>query len=300
MRRYTRPLVLTTLLIALAVTAFTRTADRYSENYTAENLRNAVITFASARALNSAISIFQESTVNVSVGVGFTVALGQMLDPINDMVEQFSWVVLVAIVSLGIQQLLLTLGASLGVNLVVAVLSLLFAWTLWRKAQEAGTAQAGSWLARVLVAMLVIRFAVPAMVAANQLVYALFLADTYQSAAGSVNSARDHFNAFTLEAEPPAPARQPAPDGDAVGHEVPLFGAAAGSGGFSQWMRDNARLLNPVTALEEIGSATTGLIDHIISLMVVFLMQTVLLPVAFLWLLYRVFRALLTMPAPLP
>ena len=46
-------------------------------------------------------------------GVGVTLSIGELLDPFNDMVERFSWVMLLTSVSLGIQKILLIFGGKL-------------------------------------------------------------------------------------------------------------------------------------------------------------------------------------------
>jgi len=56
-----------------------------------ESLTRALASFALARVTNGVISVIQESEVAVSpAGVGLNLALGQILDPLNDMVERFS------------------------------------------------------------------------------------------------------------------------------------------------------------------------------------------------------------------
>ncbi|MCW8892648.1 MAG: hypothetical protein OQL18_04955, partial [Deltaproteobacteria bacterium] len=76
-----------------------------------ESLGRALTTFALARATNGVISVIQESELAVSpAGVGLNLALGQVLDPLNDMVERFSWVMLVALTSLGVQRFLIEIS----------------------------------------------------------------------------------------------------------------------------------------------------------------------------------------------
>lgn len=77
------------LLAALmAVTPFLD--QRAGENY--ESLfQRALVTFALARTLNGVISAVQGTEVAIQpAGVGVTLTPGQMLDPVNDLVERFS------------------------------------------------------------------------------------------------------------------------------------------------------------------------------------------------------------------
>jgi hypothetical protein len=52
-------------------------------------LKRALISFASARTLNAIISVVQGTEMSVQpFGVGLTLTPGQVLDPINDLLEQ--------------------------------------------------------------------------------------------------------------------------------------------------------------------------------------------------------------------
>ncbi|MEE4301366.1 MAG: hypothetical protein V2J24_18140, partial [Pseudomonadales bacterium] len=92
----------------------------------------ALATFAAARALDGAISVVQGTEVALQpAGVGVTLTVGQVLDPLDDLVERFSWVMLAATAALGTQRVLLeaTTATPLTLLLVVAALAtVLRAW----------------------------------------------------------------------------------------------------------------------------------------------------------------------------
>jgi len=78
-------------LVAVALLAWLPWLDRVAVEHVEDGFRRALIAHATARALNAGISLLQETTVAVSVlGTGVTVALGQVLDPLNDLVEWFA------------------------------------------------------------------------------------------------------------------------------------------------------------------------------------------------------------------
>ncbi|HEC72775.1 MAG TPA: hypothetical protein ENI26_00190, partial [Methylophaga aminisulfidivorans] len=82
--------------------------------------------FALARGLNGVISVAQGTELSVEpMGVGVTLTPGQILDPLNDMVEQFSTVLLIASASLGIQKIVLFLGDNLIIKLTLSMLILI-------------------------------------------------------------------------------------------------------------------------------------------------------------------------------
>ena len=76
--------------------------DNSGRTYTEDGIKRALATYAIARGLNGVISVAQGTEVAVEpVGVGVTFTPGQILDPINDLIERFSWIVLASSVSLG-------------------------------------------------------------------------------------------------------------------------------------------------------------------------------------------------------
>lgn len=56
----------------------------------------AIAAFAVARTLNGVISVIQETQVGVSLGISTTLQPGQILDPLNDLIERFSLAALIA------------------------------------------------------------------------------------------------------------------------------------------------------------------------------------------------------------
>lgn len=96
-----------------------------------ENFDRAIYAFAIAKGLNAVISVLQSSEISASFFVGATIGIGQILDPVNDLVERFSWIMLASSVSIGIQQLLLILGKSLFIKVLIVIsvtISLLSIW----------------------------------------------------------------------------------------------------------------------------------------------------------------------------
>lgn len=99
--------------------------DQRGQDYLDRTLVKASATFALARSLNSVISVIQESEFSVSFGLGTEIAFGEALDPINDLVEQFSMVMLASSASLGIQKVLMDIGTWLGLKIFLIALAML-------------------------------------------------------------------------------------------------------------------------------------------------------------------------------
>lgn len=89
-------------MLAVAA-AFTGVLDDVGRETAEQAFSRALVTFAIARTLNGVISVAQGTEVAVEpAGVGVNFAPGEVLDPINDLVERFSSVMLVATSVLGV------------------------------------------------------------------------------------------------------------------------------------------------------------------------------------------------------
>ena len=103
-----------------------------------EAFERAMVAFGLAKGLNAIISLIQGTEISLApAGLGINFSVGEVLDPFNDMVERFSWVMLFSSVSLGMQKLLLILSSKLFLQLalfVSALASLMFLWV--KKVQE--------------------------------------------------------------------------------------------------------------------------------------------------------------------
>lgn len=76
-------------------------------------LSKAMVAFGLAKGLNAVISLLQGTELSLTpVGIGINLSIGEVLDPFNDMVERFLWVMLLYSVSLGIQKIVLMISAK--------------------------------------------------------------------------------------------------------------------------------------------------------------------------------------------
>ena len=111
---------LSLIAVALTVLAFSNALDDAGSKSTEDALVRALATYGIARALNGVISVAQGTEVAIEpAGVGVILTPGQILDPINDLVERFSWVMLVSSASLGILNVLLSISAWYWLSIVL-------------------------------------------------------------------------------------------------------------------------------------------------------------------------------------
>jgi hypothetical protein len=105
--------------------------DRATDNYFREAISKGGVSYAVCRVINASVSIIKESNLHLQpAGVGLSLAVGQALDPVDDLTERLSDILVTAITSLGVQKLAYEIGISLAPP-VLAVFLLFFAVLIW-------------------------------------------------------------------------------------------------------------------------------------------------------------------------
>ncbi len=244
--------------------------DKVAEGYLDESLKRAAYTFAVARGINGVISVIQDTSVSVSpAGVGVDLAAGQILDPVNDLVERFSWVMLVSATSLGIQKILLAMGKYFGFDILLTISMVVLCVGVWTpKWKHLDLRMAGAKLAVVAFA---IRFCVPAAGVAGDGVYKLFLQETYERASHNLMSFGEDLAKSEIVSET---TRGEAEDKSLIEDARRLYDEAR-------------RALSLRRKIEGMKQGIGEFVDHAVNLIVVFLLQTIVFPIVFLWVLVR-------------
>ncbi|MDH3533847.1 MAG: hypothetical protein OEO82_13020 [Gammaproteobacteria bacterium] len=259
--------ILWTLIALLSVaTAASGIADTVADDYAQAALKRALVTFAAARTLNGVISVVQST----EVGVGVTVSVGEILDPINDLVERFSAVMLVAASSLGLQNVLLKMTSATGITVALAIaaaVAILALW--WPQAAERKYAATAS---RILLVLLCIRFVVPALVVATNLVTDTFLAAEQVEATAALEGTSRKIEELHEGVEEPVATDQSLMDR------------------LSSALDESLETINISQRLRELKENAASATEHIVQLIVLFVLQTILLPLAFIWVLVELLK----------
>ena len=270
--------VLSVLLLLAVILSSVSSVDRVAEADHKALFQRALITFALARTLNGVISAVQGTELALQpAGVGVTLTPGQILDPVNDLVERFSLIMLGATLSLGIQQVFLDVGQWWGVRVLVAVLGLLWLWARISKATRPQSLLGNSEqiLLRVFIIVFFLRFAVPVALIANEALYGLFLESRYQESAQVIETAGtqiEKVSARPLIEEP--------------GEEAGLIET------LERALDSTRETLDIRRRVEYIKERAADVVEHMIQLSVVFILQTGVLPIAFLWLFLQLLKRL--------
>jgi len=269
--------LLVVLVSATVVLSAMTPVDRMAETQYNALFQRALITFALARTLNGVISAVQGTELALQpAGVGVTLTPGQVLDPINDLVERFSWVMLGATVSLGIQQVLLDIGQWWGVKVLLGILGLLWLWVRLRRAHATPgeSDNPEKMIFRIFIIVVFIRFAVPVAMIANEGLYRLFLETRFTESTQVIESAGAEIK-------------------DISSTETPMSEEETESGmleSLERMYESTLKSMDFQQKVEHIAERTSDVIEHLIQLCVVFILQTGILPIAFLWIFLQLFK----------
>ncbi len=156
--------------IALLVLAWQGGLDRVAHDYVSASLVDAGIIYGTARGINALVSALQGTELDMWL---VTFSIGELLDPINDVIERFSAVMTLAVTSLVIQQLLLLIvsDVTFSVALTALAAATLVAWFI---------ARSGGFpaLMKVFLVLAFVRFSLALVILANLWVDRVFLPDS--------------------------------------------------------------------------------------------------------------------------
>lgn len=243
-------------------------------------LNRALISYATARALNAAISVAQGTEVAIEPGgVGVNFTPGQALDPINDLVEQFSTLMLVACVAFGVQKILISIGGFWLVSLVLTAAALGWAWFYFRHQKPP------AWITRILVVLLMIRFAIPVVTLGTDLLFQKFMDADYKASQQLIDLAPGQ---VTEISQPESTSTADQGIVDKIKEKV--------SGLWSQ----TKAAVDVKAHYIKLKQMAEQWAVHIINLIVIFLLQTLIIPVLLIWVLFAVVRGTFDVPVKRP
>lgn len=194
--------MLAAFLLVLTVLSLLGAVDLFADDLLAETTAESIGVYALSRSINAGISVSQSA----QFGVGITVQVGEMLDPINDAVERLSSTMVWAIGSLLLQRLVLEVTSTamfqwsfFCIGVATSALLLVSGWDRCRElvcvrlhVTDSGLSHCRSLLMRVFVVGAIIRFIVPVFVITSSLAADMFVGATVQEQ-------RDRLSAFSAD-----------------------------------------------------------------------------------------------------
>ncbi|WP_029132150.1 hypothetical protein [Sedimenticola selenatireducens] len=272
-----KQLAITLMLLLLMALIQEGSLDRIGHEQTEAGFKRALLVFAVSRGLNGVISVAQGTEVAVEpVGIGLNFKPGEILDPINDLVERFSWVMLASSASFGIQRVLLDVMASpwLTYTTVGAVLALLL--VIWQPGGRRLGAL-GRLVCRLALVLLILRFSIILIAIGGERFYQAFLEPQYSESREQLERAAGNLGEVNSELQPNLP---PAEDESLLEQARRVYNSAA-------------KAVDVEARMAAFSRAAADISEHAINMIVVFLMQTVLFPLVSLWLIWQLLKRVL-------
>jgi hypothetical protein len=267
---YAKRLVVPLILLIILVASWMSPLDTLSSEQVDAGLKRSLASFAIARSLNAVISVAQGTDVAIQpAGIGVKFAPGEILDPINDLIETFSTLMLFASISFGVQKVLISVGGHWLVSVALS-LSVL----LWAVLHAAGRS-IPRWCTALLVVTLLVRFAVPVATVGSSAMFQQFLAADYvQSQTFLEQGAEDARKKAILDTEPPG----------------------------EQGLLDRLlpKDLNVKDRINDFKKTAELWTEKMIKLTVVFLLETMIFPLLLLWALARLAKGTLDQLSAIP
>lgn len=257
------------LVAAAGILAVSGALDGPAQASADRVFRQALLTYGAVRTLDAAVSLAEGTEIAIQPGgLGVTVSAGEVLEPIDDIVEQFSSLMLVSTTSLGIQSLLLR--ASAWGLLTVCLIFFLLARVGTTFFPDRIHPKVRRFVSLGLGLLLVGRFAVPVYALGSAVLFEEFLQPSQLEAVQAIEET----------------------SGDI--REMEQLGAMEVEEGWvarvSAWFSGAVERLDVPQRISAFRDRVATAVDHLLNLLVVFVFQTILLPLAFLWALPKVVR----------
>lgn len=270
---WARSPLLATLLVLIALAWWPGLTLLAQEQIDA-GLKRALVTFGLARGLNAIISVMQGTSIAVQpFGLGINLTLGQVLEPVNQLVEQFSSLMLLASVAFATEGALLAIGAWWPVSMALTIVAIAYCgW--WLRKQRPPRA-----LCTALAVLLLVRFAVPFVAIGSDYVFRHFLEARYAS---GVRALQESHDIVQREGPPTVPTQAPRSIADRLKDAI------------------GAPVAEVKQRYEVVRSTAETAVERIIDLIVIFALQTLVIPLLLLWALMRSSRLLLSPASRVP
>jgi len=248
--------------------------DASADTYFKDSITKAGVSYGVSRVINATVSVIQQSSIELEpAGIGMSLAVGQIVDPINDMVERLSNVLVMSIASLGVQELTYEISITI-VPQILAVLLFLLSLLVWFKNDRVLRFQ--KIMMSLLVIVSIARLCLPISSMANE-----FLQGAFFDA--KITEANEILTASTAELNKIDDIDVPKVDG--------FMGTIGNS---AAYIKDKSvDFKNTIQVImENKGVIVENLLRLTFLYLGIFIIQVLVLPLLIFWLLMRVINSL--------
>lgn len=143
--------------------------DNNADEYFTAAMEKAAIAYGTTAIINSSVSVIKESDVTMEpAGFGLSLAIGEILDPVDDMTERLSDILVTSIASLGIQRIIFEIGITF-IPKLLAIVLLLLAILIWFDMEKIN--KISKFLIRMSFLLLIFRLLLPVSSVLNDILY---------------------------------------------------------------------------------------------------------------------------------
>lgn len=267
------------LISVVLLLSWSNQLDQLTTHSIEETLKQAGIAFGFAKVLNGLVSVMQSTELQVSLGAGMSIAIGEILDPFNDLIEDYSSLMKLALSSLIVQLVLVKITSHLLFNLLLTFAALLFAVALWQKRTTLSL-----FALRLFVFTLALRFLLVFSLLINHWIDQQFInPETQQKmaqVAATTTEEQQKLQQQQLSQTEPPPEEDPSFIAS-LGHKIKRLKNAITTS--IQQVSNSLDIQKLSAKLDRIGM-------DLITLMSLFLLKTLLLPLLILWLLLKLLQ----------
>lgn len=266
------------LLVSVVLIIFSMfvNIDQKGESIVEDSLENAVKVFAVAKGLNAAISLAQGTEISPP---GFTITIGEVLDPVNDLVEQFSWIMLASITSLGIQKILLNFVT--GDVFTFLVIGSIIVVNLWMFLRFQNDTRLRNIFFKMTIVLIFLRFSIPLMSMLNSYMYETYVKQDYSIEKSQIliEKSTEEINSIT---------------NDTIDDKKEVEQQIEKKGFFDSIVQKVSQVFSiqyykdKVALYQEATEKTSG---DIVNLIVAFTFKTMFFPLVFLFILYQLLKS---------
>ncbi|AXX91381.1 hypothetical protein CPU12_03145 [Malaciobacter molluscorum LMG 25693] len=268
LKNWNKILLVIFTLVALSL-AFSLSIDETAKKLIDESFKQAVVVFGSAKALNAVVSLAQGTQLDLPFVI---VSIGEVLDPINDLVEQFSLVMLASLTSLGIQKILLNFVTTDIYNYILTFFIIIFNFWLFKRFKK--DEKIRYIFFKITVVLLFLRFAIPFISYVNDISYNYFV--------------KSQYNIEILNK-----------DIEKIKNEVSKVNQSTikekNDSSFFQKVKEKFDSSYYENKINEYKNAVNSSSEYIVDLIIVFIFQTIFLPILFLLSLYWFIKSIFSM-----
>ena len=271
---------LTLFILLFTILAFVTFIDESAVKTLDESIQRAFISFGLAKGLNGIISLLQGTELSIApAGIGLNLSVGEILDPFNDMVERFSWVMLASTISLGIQKILLVFSSNLIVKIGIVLSGVFSIVLLWIK--NNALAKFSDIFIKIFLIFLILRFFAVGFIYSSDFIYQTTLKNEYKESTTGIEKTKVYLDDFKEQNQQNAIKNQK------EDNSLTSF--------FTKKYNDIKQSINIEKRFSQLQQKIDSAYKNIINIITIFVFQTIFFPLLFLWLLIGIIKYIYNM-----